>query len=49
VPFYRGVVIVAGKKVVRGLYNYEPSTDGGNESIDDLCFSKGDYMIVIRE
>jgi len=39
---------IAGKKVVRALYKYEPSACG-DETENDLSFNKGDYMVAIRE
>ena len=43
---------VVGKKIVRGLYNYEPSTvncNGTDDTQSDLCFKKGDLMVVLSE
>jgi len=43
-------ICVAGRKVVRGLYNYEPCEVGASDQDDnDLCFNKGDVVVVIRE
>lgn len=42
--------VTVGKKVVRALYTYEPSLIADdNEAENDLCFNKGDVMIVIKE
>jgi len=43
-------MLLAGKKLVRGLYSYEPFVGGGsNEAESDLCFNKNDLMVVIKE
>jgi len=37
-----------GKKVVRGLYTYEPSVIA-DDTENDLKFNKDDFMVVITE
>lgn len=40
----------AGKKVVRALYDYEPSAvSADDETENDLRFNTGDVMVIIRE
>lgn len=41
--------VSAGKKVVRALYDYQPSVVGANDKESDLRFNKGDIMVIIRE